>query len=439
MSLSSHAGMAHNEATNSRNFASVLAALYGHPFEVNLSADVDQISGILATAEYLGCVDIVARQVDSMLLQTGNELFRFIASAPDYWALVGFRIKSFIITKEAIIHLVGIYPTLTKENHRTIPEPLQQLIRDKVDILKDTIHDVSLSLIGYYLPDMVRNDGPIRGSKYSSSILKWAACSLAKTFVGQLIFAAKGKNPHNYNYPFFRTIATNDPEFLSVTDMNLFFETFNMLPRGRGNVKNHVESLKRGYAAIADRLMENNTNLRSAVRPPYFLFTDVTRREMTVAWAGEAAAAAEYDDDTAMADGAASESDPDRDLDDLSTDSDPETLFVGGSASSAAAAAASSPTVVGDAPARTPSSADTTTYQSIVGAIAGVQHAAAGMANVRRRTKDDGRRSGFVRRSGRAGAGGGRAAKRQRVDDSDDDEDSDGEEEVEEVDDDEEE
>ena len=73
---------------------------------------INDIFGIIGVAEYLQCVDAVAWQLENCLVHQGQMVWVSVAANPTAWAELGLRIKSELVFKEAVIHLVGRWPRL---------------------------------------------------------------------------------------------------------------------------------------------------------------------------------------------------------------------------------------------------------------------------------------------------------------------------------------
>jgi hypothetical protein len=279
----SRAGMAH-DTTVPDSFECVFAAIYGRPLALSHQNMMTRIGGILHVAEYLGSVHVVSRQIDSLLLEFGQELYQSIASDPVQWGLNGLRMKSFNITKEALIHLVGKWKDLDEDVRRALPSRLSQLCENKARDLDRKIDAVNRHLIGHYLPAMIRDAGQTAGAKYSTGIMMWMAASAAKTYMAHIIYESKTEANKSFNWGLYKTISDGGPGYLVAADLVPFFALFNMKARGKHSVECHVEAMKAGYSEIVAPLMINNSNLRGACPTQYFLCTDIQRDDMRLLW-----------------------------------------------------------------------------------------------------------------------------------------------------------
>jgi hypothetical protein len=67
-------------------------------------------------AEYLGCVTVVSKPVEVTLIRQGQTFYNYIRKAPHSWAIMGCRIESESIFKEAVIHLAGNWTVFSKDD-----------------------------------------------------------------------------------------------------------------------------------------------------------------------------------------------------------------------------------------------------------------------------------------------------------------------------------
>jgi hypothetical protein len=268
-------------------FEMVIGAMHAKPLEIRgggVKDIMDEIYSILATAEYLGCVSIVTQSIESKLVETGQELWKEVANNPIAWSTFGFRLRSHAITKEAVIHLVGLWKDMTEKVRYSMPMRLRELCEKKSCELEAAIERLNQDLLAFYDPVLTKNDQEYNGNKFSVNIIGWMAMSAMKGHLGKALYEVKGQMANSYGWEFYSRLSQGGTSYFPGSDLEPFWTLFRMKTRGRNHVKDKIDAMKVVIAQMTTEVMLNNTNLKGAQPTSYFICTEVSRADTDALW-----------------------------------------------------------------------------------------------------------------------------------------------------------
>ena len=128
-----------------RDYDNLLRIFYNYPpllDGVNVADAYVQCKRLLGLADQYDALAVVGPRVDHHLLQFQARLWKQIAKYPVSYLRLGFLARSKVIFQEALVHVVGQWPTGERSLRASLPESVLDLIEDKVDDLKETVSRV---------------------------------------------------------------------------------------------------------------------------------------------------------------------------------------------------------------------------------------------------------------------------------------------------------
>jgi hypothetical protein len=265
----------------------VLGAVYSRPLEFHqesLKDIVDTAYGVLDAADYLDCVHLITRPIDSVLLEGGQKLWGSIARDPIQWGALGIRLRSFNITRESIIHLAGQWTLLSAAHRDALPVPLKDFCSQKNKELHDSLQVTIQKLFAYYHPKMKRTEKICVRSEFCNDIMEWIAMSAVKTFFCKELYERKEIINSGNGWGFFKALAEGEEKYLTKEDLRPFFANFQMTTRGSHSIENAIKNMKQDISGIVAPLMVNNTNLQGTYPTEYFVCTEVKKEDMAGMW-----------------------------------------------------------------------------------------------------------------------------------------------------------
>ena len=104
---------------------------------VNIAEAYIQCKSLLTLADMYDALDVVGPRIDHHLLQFQGRLWKQIAKYPPSYLRLGYLARSKVIFAEALVHVVGQWPSGQNQLKSSVPEAVLELIEDKVDEMAD--------------------------------------------------------------------------------------------------------------------------------------------------------------------------------------------------------------------------------------------------------------------------------------------------------------
>ena len=123
-----------------RDYDNLFRTFYNYPPTLDALDIVQayaQCKGLLNLADMYDALDVVGPRVDHHLLQFQGRLWKQIAKYPPSYLKVGYLARSKVIFAEALVHVVGQWPAGSALVRAQLPEPVLDVIQDKVEEVED--------------------------------------------------------------------------------------------------------------------------------------------------------------------------------------------------------------------------------------------------------------------------------------------------------------
>lgn len=128
-----------------RDYDNLFRTMYNYPpilDGVNVADAYVQCKSLLNLADLYDALPVVGPRVDHHLLQFQSRLWKQIAKYPISYLRLGFLARSKVIFQEALIHVVGQWPSGERSLRAALPDVVLDIIEDKVDELEETVSRV---------------------------------------------------------------------------------------------------------------------------------------------------------------------------------------------------------------------------------------------------------------------------------------------------------
>lgn len=125
-----------------RDYDNLFRTMYSYPPVLDGVSVADayvQCKSLLNLADMYDALGVVGPRVDHHLLQFQSRLWKQIAKYPISYLRLGFLARSKVIFQEALIHVVGQWPSGERSLRAALPEVVLDIIEDKVDELEETV------------------------------------------------------------------------------------------------------------------------------------------------------------------------------------------------------------------------------------------------------------------------------------------------------------
>lgn len=230
--------------------------------DTSIAALLSDCIGVVDTAAVLGSTKTVSQTVDIRLLRQGTTLFRSIVGNPVIWSELALKISSPTIFKEAIIHLVGQWQSISAKDRQRLRTPVATLCSKKHAELDAKKEALEIRLAGLYPAPLARYAAsrPSRMS-YGSDIYGWMTMSLFRHWFAQAICEGRGRSAKDGGANLYRQLGKGGYTYLDRNVMEEFHEHFPMTQKGKDRLENRLSEYKEAIKLLVRDLLVNNSEL----------------------------------------------------------------------------------------------------------------------------------------------------------------------------------
>ncbi|KAI9657979.1 MAG: hypothetical protein M1821_002636 [Bathelium mastoideum] len=166
-----------------RDYDNLFRIFYNYPptlDAVHIATAYVECKSLLQLADMYDALEVVGPRVDHHLLRFQGRLWKQIAKYPPSYLKLGYLARSRVIFSEALVHVVGQWPSGANYLRGQIDNPVLELIEDKVDDLEETMARVESKLFRITLTTS-------RGERVTphNSMLDWLAVSLFRQWFAE--------------------------------------------------------------------------------------------------------------------------------------------------------------------------------------------------------------------------------------------------------------
>lgn len=259
-----------------KHYDNVLRGYYYRPTQIDESAIstlVSDIVGMVNVAEYLGSLKVVALPVDNALIKQGQVLWRSISANATVWASLGLRIRSELILREALIHMIGTWRA-TREKEGIEPE-VRALCERKWRELNQMKIRAERNIMGHYPSHLQRPAEPnvgaggkvqlyrgsVRTDMYAPQIIAWMSMNLYRHWVGQHICGDSARYATDEGYAFYTAVAAGGDAYLDHAAVEDFARFFPLSTKARRTFDEQLGLMKEGVKQYVEELVRNRAQL----------------------------------------------------------------------------------------------------------------------------------------------------------------------------------
>jgi len=257
------------------HYESIFYAFYNKELKINnndMSAALGDCYQLLHISEYLGCTGVISKGIEVSLFNHGQELYRAIQSAPNLWIEMAYRIRSEMMFKECMIHLVGNWKIIKNrprinEHIRAVPG-LRALIEKYHRQLLTQCRSLELGIMSLYPGEMKMPspDIPIKREAYSKDILVWMALTFFRHWIGQRLILEKGRHSLDCGYELYKQIGSAGESYMDKSVINQFHTKFPMTKKAMNVLENHLLEIKECMKGVVDQhaILKSHSQLETA-------------------------------------------------------------------------------------------------------------------------------------------------------------------------------
>ncbi len=198
---------------------------------VNIAESYIQCKSLLTLADLYDALEVVGPRIDHHLLQFQGRLWKQIAKYPPSYLKLGYLARSKVIFAEAMVHVVGQWPSGASQLRHTVPESVLEVIEDKVDELQERKLKTEARLFRL-APTTSRGERVTPTNSYTD----WLALSLFRQWLAENTTpppppvsktSESTRNPHTQPLPvssghLFRLLGSGGSSYLSRDELKRF-------------------------------------------------------------------------------------------------------------------------------------------------------------------------------------------------------------------------
>jgi hypothetical protein len=254
------------------HYEAIFYAFYNKELSIDdtdMSTALSDCYQLLQISDYLGCTGLISKPIEVALLKHGQDLFRAIQGAPYAWVEMAFRIRSELVFRECMIHLVGNWKTF--KSNRTMTEQLREIpgLRGLIEkyrrLLLNQCKSLELGVMSLY-PGSMRlpvDDLLIKREFYAKDILVWMALTFFRHWIGQRLIMERGRHNIDCGYELYKQIGTAGESYMDKSVINQFHTKFLMTKKGMNVLENHLQEIKECMKVVVDqhKILQSNCQL----------------------------------------------------------------------------------------------------------------------------------------------------------------------------------
>ncbi|KAF3040473.1 hypothetical protein E8E12_004786 [Didymella heteroderae] len=166
-----------------RDYDNLFRIFYNHApalDTLNIAHAYVECKALLTLADMYDAIPVIGPRVDHHLLRFQGRLWKQIAKYPPSYLKLGYMARSKAIFAEAMVHVVGQWPTALPQLQNAVPDSVLDLIEDKVEDMDELKLKIEVKLFRLSLTTS-------RGERVSpsSNWLDWMAVSLFRQWLAE--------------------------------------------------------------------------------------------------------------------------------------------------------------------------------------------------------------------------------------------------------------
>jgi hypothetical protein len=285
-----------------RHYESVLYAFYNRELTINSSDVVTALQDcddLLQISDYLGCTSLVCKPIEIALFRHGQSLFPWIQKTPHLYIELASRIRSEILFRECMIHLVGNWGVLrnnpqVSKRLRLLPG-MRALIEKYHRALLKKGEELELVVMACYPGDMASpsDDLPIKREAYARDILIWMALTFFRHWLAHRLLSNKGRHAPDSGYELYKQLGTGGEAYMDRLVILQFHKKFPVTSKALNVLGAHVDEIKDVVVDMVRKhgILKSECSLDLQRFPvPYLTCTEFKTADLP--WLKEAASAA---------------------------------------------------------------------------------------------------------------------------------------------------
>lgn len=246
----------------------------------SLQTILEKAMRLMDTADSVGAAAAVRAHIDNSLMRQGQLLYRAILTRPIHWGNLAIRLESPSIFKDAVIHVVGKWNSLSKDEKRNMHPHLRAICEQKAAELYRIKGAIEIRIAGHLPRVLWRKAGSTTTTRanYANDIYMWMAVNIHRQWSFQVFgIERRGRDSLDGGTELYHAIHEGGATYLNAQDYVSFHNMCPMSKKARTILYDKVRQMKFDVRKYVRCLMVNRSqlNLKDDLRVDHLLCTEV--------------------------------------------------------------------------------------------------------------------------------------------------------------------
>ncbi|GAM36575.1 hypothetical protein TCE0_018r05765 [Talaromyces pinophilus] len=251
----------------------------------SLQSVLEKAMHLMDAADSVGAAAAVRAHIDNSLMRHGQLLYRAILALPILWGNLAIRVESPSIFKDAVIHVVGKWNSLSNAEKRNMHPHFRAICEQKVAELHKIKGAVEMRIAGHFPKVIWRKAGSTTTTRanYANDIYMWMAVNIHRHWFLQVTgIERRGRDGLDGGAELYHAIQEGGATYLVAQDYVNFHNICPMSKKARTIVYDKVRQMKFEVRKFVKCLTVNRSqlDLKDDLKVDHLLCTEVMDHDL---------------------------------------------------------------------------------------------------------------------------------------------------------------
>lgn len=252
----------------------------------SLQTVLEKAMHLMDVADSVGAAAAVRVHIDNSLMRHGQLLYRAILALPILWGNLAIRVQSPSIFKDAVIHVVGKWNSLSNAEKRNMHQHFRAICEQKAAELYKIKGAVEMRILGHFPQVIWRKAGSTTKTsraKYANDIHMWMAVNIHRQWFFQVTgMERRGRDGLDGGTELYQAIQEGGATYLVAQDYANFHNICPMSKKARTIVYDKVRQMKFEVRKYVKCLTVNRSqlDLKDDLKVDHLLCTEVMDHDL---------------------------------------------------------------------------------------------------------------------------------------------------------------
>lgn len=252
----------------------------------SLQTVLEKAVHLMDAADSVGAAATVRAHIDNSLMRHGQLLYRAILALPILWGNLAIKLESPAIFKDAVIHVVGKWNSLSNAEKRNMNPHFRAICEQKAAELYKIKGAVEIRILGHHPQVLWRKAGSTSATSranYANDIYMWMALNIHRQWFFQVTgMERRGRDGPDGGAELYHAIYEGGATYLVAQDYACFHNTCPMSKKARTILYDKVRQMKFEVRKYVKCLTVNRSqlDLKDDLQVKHLLCTEVMDHEL---------------------------------------------------------------------------------------------------------------------------------------------------------------